>query len=67
MRRLRSKLLVTLARMDQATVVSPPLPARKLADSAGCGWHNLVAGLYREAPVADTFAAPATFRRQREV
>jgi AraC family transcriptional regulator len=42
--------------MDQAAVVPPPLPARKLADSAGCGWRNLVAGLYREAPVADTFA-----------
>jgi AraC family transcriptional regulator len=41
-------------RVDQSRI----LPARKLADSSGCGWRSLVAGLYREAPVADTFATP---------
>ena len=35
------------------------VPARKLADSAGLGWRHMLAGLYREAPVTDTFCTQA--------
>src|ERR1700753_3323097 len=33
----------------------PGVPARKLLDSTSLGWRNMVAGLYREAPVMDAF------------
>jgi AraC family transcriptional regulator len=45
--------------MEQSAVAFQSGPARKLADSAGCGWRHMVAGLYREEPVTDTFRTQA--------